>query len=551
MAGNTFGTLFKIATFGESHGGAVGAVVDGCPPGLEISEAEIQAELDRRHPGQSAITTPRKEQDVIHILAGVFEGKTTGTPILLIAYNYDVRSEDYLNMKDKFRPGHADYTYQLKYGLRDWRGSGRASARETLARVAAGAIAKKFLKQKLGVDFLAYVEQVGNIITQFDPATATMTAVESNIIRCPDPAIAEQMIRLVEEVRDDGDSIGGIIRGTIKGLPVGLGDPVFEKLNSELGKAMLSINAVKGFDIGSGFAGVTMRGSQHNDAFEVQGGEVHTRTNHAGGTLGGISTGEMVSYRVAFKSVSTIKKQQQTIDLKFQPTTLEAAGRHDPCVLPRAVPIVEAMAALVVMDLYLRHKAQNLYPLPNRDVSPILNPPKTNDNNLASDVLERQFGPTSMDILHQDDSIRVICTKSQKDGQVLEVAGTTFIDAATKQFASAHSTVVGGRPIGKTFKELDIPFVRKIRLMHSQNLPAALYSYFGTAAATVMLVDLYVGSEETYYAQSLEIYNPQIHWDVQPPAASYETMAAASEKLRLVGAVLQNPQSNALYKATS
>lgn len=361
MAGNTFGQLFRITTFGESHGGCVGVVVDGCPPGLEISKEEIQVELDRRKPGQSSITTPRKEQDEIHILSGIMDGKTTGTPILLLAYNKDAKSEDYLNLKDLYRPGHADYTFQMKYGIRDWKGSGRASARETLARVAAGAIAKKYLKEKLGLEFISYVEQVGDIKTDIDFNTVTHEAVESNIVRCPDQKVAEKMIKLIETVRDDGDSIGGIIRGMIKHVPAGLGEPVFDKLPADLGKAMMSINAVKGFEIGSGFAGVTMRGSEHNDEFETnEHGKIQTKTNNAGGTLGGISNGETIYFRVAIKPVSTISKRQQTVNKKSETVSLEAKGRHDPCVLPRAIPIVDGMAALVIMDHYLRHKAQNL-----------------------------------------------------------------------------------------------------------------------------------------------------------------------------------------------
>ena len=541
MAGNSFGTLFRIATFGESHGGAVGAVLDGCPPGLEISEAEIQMELERRHPGQSPITTPRKEQDAIHILSGVFEGKTTGTPILLVAYNTDARSEDYLDLKDKFRPGHADFTYQMKYGIRDWRGSGRASARETLARVAAGAIAKKYLRTKLGIEFLAYVDQVGDIVADIDPDAVTMADVESNIIRCPNQDVAERMIRLVEEVRDDGDSIGGVIRSTIKGLPAGIGDPVFEKLNSELGKAMLSINAVKGFEIGSGFAGVTMRGSQHNDVFEMQDGRVRTKTNYAGGTLGGISTGETVHFRVAFKPVSTIKKQQHTVSMQNEDTTLQAAGRHDPCVLPRAVPIVEAMAALVVMDLYLSHKAQNLYPLPDFNTSPAAEEPR--EGRLASDVLEQTFGPTALSVMHQDEHIRVICTKAQADGKVLEIAGTTFNEAATHQFADVHIAIVSGQPIGKAFRQSGIQFVRKVRLLRTQNVPDSLRSYFGSDTATVMLVDIHVGPEETLYAQSLEVYTPDVYWNTQSPDATEEALAAAGEKLRQIDEVLQSQRS--------
>ncbi|HSX08972.1 MAG TPA: chorismate synthase [Candidatus Saccharimonadales bacterium] len=361
MAGNTFGQLFRITTFGESHGGAVGVVVDGCPPNIEITEEEIQKELDRRKPGQSEITTPRKEQDEIHIMSGIVDGRTTGTPILLIAYNKDIKSEDYGNLKDLFRPGHADYTFQTKYGIRDYKGSGRASARETLARVAAGAIAKKYLKEKLGIEFLSYVEQVGDIKTDVDFKNVTMEEIESNIVRCPDQETAEKMIRLIEEVRDDGDSIGGVIQAVIKHVPVGLGEPVFDKLPADLAKAMLSINATKGFEFGSGFEGVKLRGSQHNDEFYTdEHGTIRTKTNNAGGTLGGISNGETIHFRVAFKPVSTIKKKQQTVDKNKNSVELEASGRHDPCVLPRAVPIVDAMSALVVMDHYLRHKAQNL-----------------------------------------------------------------------------------------------------------------------------------------------------------------------------------------------
>lgn len=359
MSGNSFGQLFKITTCGESHGGAVGVIVDGCPPGLEINEQDIQRELDRRKPGQSAITTPRKEEDTIHILSGVFDGKTTGTPILMLAYNADMRSQDYAALKDVYRPSHADFTYLQKYGRRDFRGSGRASARETLARVAAGAIAKKYLQQYLQVEIFSYVEQVGDIRSEIDYQMVTAQAIEANIVRCPDLATAERMIKLIETVRDDKDSIGGIIKGVIRRPPAGLGEPVFDKLSADLGKAMLSINAVKGFEIGSGFAGVTMRGSQHNDAFTMAGGKPSLLTNYAGGTLGGISTGEDIYFRVAFKPVSTIGKQQQTLNVANEPVLLEATGRHDPCVLPRAVPIVDAMAALVVMDHLLRHRAQN------------------------------------------------------------------------------------------------------------------------------------------------------------------------------------------------
>lgn len=360
MAGNSFGQLFKITTCGESHGGALGVIVDGCPPGLEISEAEIQAELDRRRPGQSSITTPRKEEDTIHILSGVFEGRTTGTPILLLAYNKDAKSEDYDALKDIYRPSHADFTYMMKYGRRDFRGSGRASARETLARVAAGAIAKKYLKEHLNVEILSYVEQVGPIRCDIDQAEVHMEAIEKNIIRCPDQAVANQMIALIESIKNDNDSIGGIIKGIIRNVPSGLGEPVFDKLPADLAKAMMSINAVKGFEIGSGFAGVTMRGSEHNDPFIIEDGKVKMKTNHAGGTLGGISTGEDIYFRLALKSVSTIGKEQQTVNVMNEPVSLKATGRHDPCVLPRAVPIVDAMAALVVMDHFLRDRAQGI-----------------------------------------------------------------------------------------------------------------------------------------------------------------------------------------------
>lgn len=361
MAGNSFGQLFRISTFGESHGGSVGVVVDGCPPGLPISESDIQAQLDRRKPGQSDITTPRKEADIISIQSGIFEGHTTGTPILLVARNQDVRSEDYHHLRDVLRPSHADFTYQAKYGRRDWRGSGRASARETLARVAAGAIAQKYLREKLGVRIVSYVEQVGTIRTSISPNDATLEAIESTIVRCPDRPVAAQMIELINQVQSEGDSIGGVIRGVITGVPRGLGEPVFDKLHADLGKAMLSINAAKGFDIGSGFESVHLRGSQHNDPFEASSeGLVRPRTNNAGGVLGGISSGEPMTFRVAFKPVATISKEQDTVTTAGVPTKLEASGRHDPCVLPRAVPIVDAMAALVLIDHYLRHKAQNL-----------------------------------------------------------------------------------------------------------------------------------------------------------------------------------------------
>jgi chorismate synthase len=359
MAGNSFGSLFRITTFGESHGGAVGVVVDGCPPGIEITEEEIQKELDRRKPGQSSITTPRKEEDIIKIYSGYFEGKTTGTPLMMMAFNKDVRSEDYDEIKKVYRPSHADYTYDQKYGFRDWRGSGRASARETLARVAAGAIAKKYLTQQLGIEVISYVEQVGSIKAAIDYKKVTPELIEQNIVRCPDPGVAEKMITLIEQIKAEGDSIGGIIKGVIRNVPTGLGEPVFDKLSADLGKAMLSINAVKGFDIGLGFESVGLKGSEHNDPFTLDQGEIRTTTNNAGGVIGGISSGADIYFRVVFKPVSTIMIEQDSVSTEKELAKLKASGRHDPCVLPRAVPIVDAMAALTIMDHFLRHKAQN------------------------------------------------------------------------------------------------------------------------------------------------------------------------------------------------
>lgn len=358
MSGNSFGHLFKITTCGESHGGAVGVIIDGAPAGIKITQEEIQLDLDRRKPGQSHITTPRSENDTIHILSGIFEGVTTGTPILLLAYNKDARSEDYEELKKVFRPSHADYTYLKKYGIRDYRGSGRASARETLARVAAGCIARKYLKAKFNIEILSYVEQVGYIKASIDMQTVNYAQIESNIIRCPDLAIANTMIKYVEEIKTQGDSIGGVIRCVVRNAPAGLGEPVFDKLHADLGKAMLSINAVKGFEIGSGFAGVELPGSIHNDPFVLKDGQIATATNNAGGILGGISNGEDIYFRVAFKSVSTINKEQDTVSLNNQAVKVKGEGRHDPCVLPRAVPVVDAMAALVIMDHVLRHKAR-------------------------------------------------------------------------------------------------------------------------------------------------------------------------------------------------
>ncbi|MBX9742424.1 MAG: chorismate synthase [Chthoniobacterales bacterium] len=354
---NTFGQLFKVTTCGESHGGAVAVIVDGCPPGLEITASEIQEELDRRRPGQSDITSLRRERDQIHLLSGIFEGKTTGTPILLLAYNEDARPEEYEALKHLYRPSHADLVYQQKYGHRDFRGGGRASARETLARVAAGAIAKKYLRHYLSIEIVSYVEQVGNIRTSIIPNTVFREAIEANAIRCPDPLAAEKMIQLIHQVQQEGDSVGGVIQGSLRHVPIGLGAPVFDKLSADLGKAMLSINAVKGFEIGSGFAGAAMRGSQHNDPLNMHDGKICYEKNHAGGILGGISTGEDIEFRVAFKPVSTIAQEQETLNHAQEKVSFSHSGRHDPCVLARAVPIVDAMAALVLMDHYLRHQA--------------------------------------------------------------------------------------------------------------------------------------------------------------------------------------------------
>ena len=349
--GNSFGHLFKITTFGESHGVALGVTIDGCPAGLEIDEDFIASELARRKPGQSKITTQRKEDDSFEILSGVFEGKSTGTPIGIIIRNKDQRSKDYSHIADKFRPSHADYTYHEKYGNRDYRGGGRSSARETAARVAAGAIAKMLLRQ-LGIEVYAYVSEVGEYKTP-DYWDMDLSKIEDNIVRCPDPETAEKMIDLIDSVRKDRDTIGGIITGVIKNVPVGLGEPVFDKLHAELGKAMLSINAVKGFEYGSGFEGTRMRGSEHNDSFYQEDGRVKTKSNYSGGIQGGISNGADIYFNVAFKPVATIMKDQDSVNEKGEEISVSGKGRHDPCVVPRAVPIVDAMAALVIADFYL------------------------------------------------------------------------------------------------------------------------------------------------------------------------------------------------------
>lgn len=356
--GNSYGTLFKISTFGESHGKALGVVIDGCPAGLDIDERFVQEELNRRKPGQSKITTQRNEDDTFEVLSGVFEGKATGTPICLVIHNKDQKSKDYSHIADKYRPSHADYTYDVKYGIRDYRGGGRSSARETAARVAAGAIAKTFLATK-GVKISAYVSQVGDIKAPAYPSL-DLSQTESNIVRCPDKKTADQMIELIDSIRKNRDTIGGIVSCVATGVPAGLGEPVFDKLHAELGKAMLSINAVKGFEYGSGFEGVKMKGSEHNDAFYQEEGKVKTKTNYSGGIQGGISNGEDIYFNVAFKPVATIMQDQESIDSKGEPATVSGKGRHDPCVVPRAVPIVEAMAALVLADFYLINQTTKL-----------------------------------------------------------------------------------------------------------------------------------------------------------------------------------------------
>ena len=351
---NTYGTIFKISTFGESHGKGIGVVIDGCPAGLPIDEGFIQQELARRKPGQSKITTQRRESDTFQILSGVFEGKATGTSLAIYIPNEDQRSKDYSHIADKFRPSHADYTYHAKYGVRDYRGGGRSSARETAARVAAGAVAKLFLKHK-GIDVQAYVSQVGDLRLEKSYADLDFSQTEATPIRCPDLATAEEMISLIDQVRKERDTIGGVVSAVITDVPAGLGEPVFDKLHAELGKAMLSINAVKGFEYGSGFDGVALRGSQHNDEIYNDQGSIRTKTNHSGGVQGGISNGEDIYFRVAFKPVATIMQDQDSVNEAGETVTVSGKGRHDPCVVPRAVPIVEAMAALVIADMYLRN----------------------------------------------------------------------------------------------------------------------------------------------------------------------------------------------------
>ncbi len=359
MAGNSFGEIFRITTFGESHGVALGVIIDGCPAGLAIDPAFIQSELERRKPGQSAIVTQRKEADEVEILSGIFENKTQGTPIALLIRNADQKSKDYEHIKDSYRPSHADFTYDAKYGTRDHRGGGRSSARETAARVAAAAIAKQLL-QHYGIQIHAYVSKVGNIAVEKPYTELDLSQTESNIIRCPDPVIAEKMIEFIKVVKKNGDTVGGVITGVIKGVPAGLGEPVFDKLHADLAKAMMGINAAKGFEYGSGFAGTELLGSQHNDLFFSEEGAIRTRTNLSGGIQGGISNGMDIYFNVAFKPIATIMRDQESVDKDGNPAVVSGKGRHDPCVLPRAVPIVEAMAALTITDHLLRQRANKL-----------------------------------------------------------------------------------------------------------------------------------------------------------------------------------------------
>lgn len=360
---NSFGKLFRITTWGESHGGGIGVVIDGCPPRLPLCAEDIQQELDRRRPGQSEITTPRKETDTATIVSGVFEGLTLGTPIAVLVPNADQRPQAYEEMKDKFRPSHADYTYQAKFGIRNHEGGGRSSARETIGRVAAGAIARKLLKLAHGVEIRAYIERIHDISLPADwlaedAPFPTLEMIENTPVRCPDGDTATRMIERIKSVRSEGDSVGGVIRCRIRGVPPGLGEPVFDRLEADLAKAMMSLPATKGFEIGSGFAGSLLRGSEHNDLFAARDGRVTTRSNRSGGVQGGISNGEDIDFRVAFKPTATILREQSTVDISGAATVLKGRGRHDPCVVPRAVPIVEAMAALVLVDHAMRHGAQ-------------------------------------------------------------------------------------------------------------------------------------------------------------------------------------------------
>src|SRR5438132_4533152 len=359
--GNSFGQLFRVTTFGESHGGGIGVVIDGCPPKIEISQVDIQHELDRRRPGQSKIATQRQEEDRCEILSGVFDGKTLGTPIGILVRNKDARPQDYAEVAKKFRPSHADFTYEAKYGIRNWQGGGRASARETIGRVAAGVVAQRILRSFYPkIDIVAYVMQVHELAAKIDRSKVKTADADANIVRCPDEAVAKKMISLIERTRAEGDSLGGVIECVVRNAPVGLGEPVFDKLEADLAKGMLSLPATKGFEIGSGFAATRMRGSEHNDPFEKREDRIGTATNFSGGIQGGISNGEEIYFRVAFKPTATIARGQRTVTASGQTTTLRAGGRHDPCVLPRAVPMVEAMTALVLCDHALRQRAIDL-----------------------------------------------------------------------------------------------------------------------------------------------------------------------------------------------
>jgi chorismate synthase len=354
-----FGVLFRVTTWGESHGGGVGVVIDGCPPRIDLSLEDIQSQLDRRRPGQSEIVTQRKEADHCEILSGVFQGKTLGTPISIIVRNEDARSEAYTEMETVYRPSHADFTYQAKYGIRNWQGGGRASARETIGRVAAAAVARKVLLRAIPeIELVAYVRCIHTVEAEIDPSTVTAAEVERSIVRCPHPDSADKMIEVIKTMRKEGNSVGGVIECVIRGVPPGLGEPVFDKLEADLAKGILSLPAAKGIEFGSGFAGTRMTGAEHNDPFETKGGRVRTKSNYSGGIQGGISNGEDILFRVAFKPTATILQPQVTVNIEGEPVVLAARGRHDPCVLPRAVPILEAMAWLVICDHWLRQKAQ-------------------------------------------------------------------------------------------------------------------------------------------------------------------------------------------------
>lgn len=356
MAGNTIGKFFRLMSFGESHGIAVGGVIDGCPAGVELSAEYIQGELNRRKPGQSEVSTPRKEEDEVEILSGIFEGKSTGMPIGFMVRNRNQNSRDYNHLKDLYRPSHADYTWEKKYGIRDYRGGGRSSAREHIARVVAGAVAKQVLAQ-YNIRIQAYTSQVGTVCMPWSYKEVELDRTEDNIVRCPDAETAEKMIALIREVRDEGDSVGGVVSCVVQGVPAGLGEPVFDRFQARLAQAMMSINATKGFEYGTGFAAAAMRGSEHNDSFVMKEGHVRTETNRSGGIQGGITNGEDIYFRVAFKPVATIMKRQDTVNREGEEVELEAHGRHDPCVIPRAVPVVEAMAAIVVLDMLLEARA--------------------------------------------------------------------------------------------------------------------------------------------------------------------------------------------------